>query len=188
LSRLIRDDVDRFFEWDVHVPTRTVYMGAEVDETMAERFMKAMCMLEPGGDPIMVVMNNVGGDEYHGMGIYDAIQCSKCHITLAVYGHAMSMGSWILQAADERIMAPNATLMMHYGTWGAEDHVKYVRVNNKEMERVNALMEGAYLERMKAADPKFSLRKLKKMLEDEVYMPAREAVELGLADKVIISP
>ncbi len=28
-------------------------------------------------------------------------------------------------------------------------------------------------------------RKLKKMLEDEAFMPASEAVELGLADRII---
>lgn len=180
-----RDDLDRFFEWDVHIPSRTIFMGTEVDEGMVERFLKAMILLEPEGKPINVMMNNVGGDEYHGMAIYDAIAESKCHITLTVYGHAMSMGSWILQAADERVMAPNATLMLHYGTWGAEDHVKYVRVNCKEMERINLLMEGVYLGQMKMRDPAFPLRRLRKMLEDEVFMAAGTAVELGLADRIL---
>ena len=185
MPRLIRDDVDRFFDYDVYIPNRTLFMGGEVDAGMTERMIKGMVLLENSSEPITVVMDNIGGDEYHGMGIYDVIACSKCHVTVVVYGHAMSMGSWILQAADERVMAPFSTLMMHYGTWGTEDHVKYVRASNKEMERVNTVMEGIYLAKMKAINPSFPLRKLKKMLEDETYMAAGTAVELGLADRIL---
>jgi len=185
MAKLLREDIDRFYDYDIHVPSRTIFMGTECDEDMAERFLKAMSLLDPAGTEITVVMNNTGGDEYHGMAIYDAIACSKCYVTVIAYGHAMSMGSWILQAADKRIMAPNATLMIHYGTWLADDHVKYFRVQNKEMERINGIMENVYLSRLREIDPKFPARKIRKMLEDEMFLSASDAVGLGLADKVL---
>ena len=186
MSSIRRDDIDKFFDYDLHVPTRTIYMGDECNELMAELCLKGMTLLEAANsDPINIVMNNIGGDEYHGLGIYDKIATSKCFVKITAYGHAMSMGSWIMQAADSRVMAPNCTMMIHYGSWSMSDAVKYVRVLNKEMERLNLLMEAAYLGRMKAVDPQFSLRKLRKMLEDEVYLTAEQAVEIGLADHVL---
>ena len=97
---------------------------------MAERAIKALHILDstaPTGDkPITVIMNNPGGDEYHGMAIYDAIKSCKNHVTIVVFGMAMSMGSIILQAADKRVMSANSRVMIHYGTWGINDHPKKV--------------------------------------------------------------
>lgn len=180
-----KEDIDRFFDYNVHPASRTMFMGTDCDEEMAEYFIKGMAILGIKNDPIHILMNNMGGDEYHGLAIYDVIATSPCHVTITVYGSAMSMGSWILQAADERVMAQNATLMLHYGAWGYEDHVKYFRILAKEGERLNALMEETYLERIRQVDKKFPLRKMRKMLEDETYMTAQEALELGLIDKVL---
>lgn len=182
-----RDDVDKLFDYSVHVQQRLLYMGDEVDELMAEMFLKGMALLEaakPDGD-IRIIMNNIGGDEYHGLGIYDAIDTSKCHITITAYGHAMSMGSWILQAADDRVLTPNCTVMLHYGEFKSEGGVHVVRSMNKEFERLNMLMEQTYLTRMREKDPSITPRRLRKMLEEETYLTAAEAVELGLADRIL---
>lgn len=179
------DATVQFFEYGVNVRTRTIFMGPHADEETAGSFLKAMHMLSFSDEPINVIMNCAGGDEYHGLAMYDAIATSKSHVTITVYGHTMSMGSWVLQAADARIMAPNATMLLHYGKWGHEDHVKYYRTHAKELERLNTLMEDAYLEKMPEG---FRRSKLKKMLEDESYITAKGAVALGLADKVLEIP
>lgn len=182
----LKDDVDQFFECEVHVPSRTIYMGGECNEEQAAFFLKGITVLRNKNDqPITIIMNNPGGDEYHGMAIYDAIATCTQHVTIIAYGHAMSMGSWILQAADERILAPRCTVMIHYGSWWSDDHVKYFRVHAKEGERLNAMMEADYMQRIKEKNPDFPLRKLRKMLEDEVYMTPEEAIDLGLADKIL---
>ncbi len=186
MPKYLKDDVDQFFECDVHVPSRTIHMGGECEEEMASFFLKGITVLrEKNSEPIKIIMNNIGGDEYHGLAIYDAIACCPQHVTIIAYGHAMSMGSWIMQAADERIMAPRCTMMIHYGTWGSVDHVKYFRVAAKEGERINALMETDYLSRIREAHPKFTAHKLKKLLEDETYLSAPDTVDLGLADKIL---
>ena len=108
----------------------TVDMDSEsgTDANMAERVIKGLHMLDtsaPTGDkPITIIMNNLGGDWYHGMGIYDAIKACKNHITIKVFGYVMSMGSIIIQAADKRIMSPNSRMMIHYGTSGYYGHNK----------------------------------------------------------------
>lgn len=184
----LRDDVDHFFDYDLHIPSRTIHIGGECDELQSEYLIKGLHLLQVRSldQAINIIMNNPGGDEYHGMGIYDAIAACKQHVTITVYGHAMSMGSWILQAADDRVLSPSSTVMIHYGTGNfSDDHVKYCRVQAKEMERLNRFMERAYLRRIHEKTPDFPLRKLRKLLEDETFMSAEEAIAMGLADRIL---
>lgn len=187
MAQLRRDDSDRFFDYSLHVPSRTLYVGGEVEEEMAELMLKGMHLLVSAGkeQPIRIIMNSPGGDEYHGLAIFDAIATCTAHVTMIAYGHCMSMGSWIMQAADDRVLAPRATMMIHYGTWAVDDAVRAVRASYREMERVNLLMEEAYLRRMKERDPTFPLRKLRRMLDDDTYITPTEAVELGLVDRLL---
>ncbi len=199
MAKLVRDDVDKFFDYEVYIPTRTIYMGSvendqEVGESgtdgaMAERVIKALHILDssaPAGDkPITIIMNNPGGDEYHGMAIYDAIKGCNNHVTVIVYGHAMSMGSIILQAADERVMAPNARMMIHYGTWGIHDHPKIVYKWAEEGKKFDSWMEQLYLAKIRVKHPTYPLKKVQAMCNFDTFLTPEEAVNLGLADRVL---
>lgn len=187
MAPLRRDDIDRFFDYSVHVPTRTIYVGGEVDHEMAEFFVKAMHMLvRVGSGQITVLTNNTGGDEYHGMAMYDAIATCHWPVTMVMYGHAMSMGSWIPQAADDRVMTPNCTMMLHYGSWGGyEMDSTHVATDAAENRRLTLNMEQCYLRRIREKHPKFSLAHLRKKISKELFLTAEDAVELGLADRIM---
>lgn len=200
MSKIVKDDIDRLYDYDIYVPNRTIYMGSlesdisegesGVDAAMAERVIKGLHLLDnsaPTGDkPITVIMNNPGGDWYHGMAIYDAIKACKNHVTVIVYGYAMSMGSIILQAADERVLAPNARMMIHYGTMGMGDtHTKIFRKWADETKKIDKKMLEIYMDRIKVKHPNFSKSKLDEMCNFDTILTAEEAVELGLADKVL---
>src|SRR5688572_25841186 len=106
-KRHTRDDIDKFHDYNIYIPTRTLYMGSEytddtgesgVDALMASRFLKNLSILEAiNQEPITIIMNNPGGDWFHGVAIYDAIKAAKSHVTIKVLGMAMSMGAVILQ-------------------------------------------------------------------------------------------
>lgn len=180
-----RGNTDYFFDYSINIPKRTIYMGPQTDEEMAEFFLKAMDLLSHSTADINIIMNNEGGDEYHGLAIYDSILTSESHITITVYGCAMSMGSWILQAADERVLAPNATVMLHDGSWRLDADFKQARAQMDEAERLNVLMEDTYLAKMQEKDPRMTRTKLRKLLAVDLFLPAEEAVKLGLADRVL---
>lgn len=161
-----KDDVDQFMDNNIYLPTRTIYMGSihsfddgdesGVDHAMAEQTIKALHILDnidadsrKGEKPITIIMNNPGGDVYHGMAIYDAIKSCKNHVTVKVYGHAMSMGSWILQAADHRIMTVNSRIMIHYGYDGISAHSKTSKKWTIEADKINMQMENLFLSKMK---------------------------------------
>lgn len=185
MPQLRRDDSDRFFDYSLHIPTRTIHLGGEVDDEMAEFFLKAMHLLSSSTAPIKVILNSIGGDEYHGFAIYDAIACSESHVTVVMYGNAMSMGSIIPQAADDRVIAPHCCMMIHVGTWGHEENAHTAIAQAKENERILRLMEDIYLKRIHEKVPGFTRARVKRMLIDETYLTADRAVELGLADRVM---
>lgn len=217
-------ELDKWFDHNVDLDNRTIYMGSSlkeddgesgVDNLMAESFIKGMHALETRStEQITILMNNPGGDWYHGMAIYDAIQTSTCYCTIKVYGQAMSMGSIILQAADSRIMMPNSRLMMHYGDGGIIDHAKTAEKWIDELKRINHEMENLYLQSMlnkeekeghgylakiinKLTDKTYSFSKthkqedirvaLKEMLNFDLILTAEETVALGLADEIYIN-
>lgn len=185
-------DLDKWFDLNVDVDTRTIYMGSlsygddgetGVDHVMAEYLIKGMHSLESKNKkPILIIMNNPGGDWYHGMAIYDAIKSSTCHCTIRVYGHAMSMGSIILQAADHRVMMPNSRFMIHYGYDGRAGHAKIVYKWADEGKRINWEMENIYLDRMLEYERENGI-KLEPALEtivnkgNELEFPKREPVK-----------
>ena len=193
-KRITKEDVDRFHDYGLYLPTRTVYIGSMLvdfddesgtDAFMAERAVKNLLILDHlNHENITIIMNNLGGTWEHGMAIYDAIKGCNSHVKIKVSGSASSMGSVILQAASERVMSPNSQLMIHYGFNSVEGHPKTVQKVAKEFQRIDKKMEKIYLEKIKEKQPHFSLYKLEKMLEHDTYLWAEEAVELGLADSI----
>ncbi len=177
-----------------HLTQRTIYLGSattdvegsesSVDSAMAKNFeiaMRAVEHADPKG-PITVLMNNPGGDWYHGMAIYDRITDSSCHVTILATGYVMSMASVILQAADKRLLTRNATMMIHSGTNGFSGHSHdFVRAA-KENERMTLDMEQIYLGRMLAKDPTMTIDKIRQMLLFDTFIDAPKAIRLGLAD------
>lgn len=198
MSRINKESIDRFYDYDIHAETRTIYMGSTnvdledesgTDANMAERIIKGLHILDnsaPAGDkPISIIMNNLGGDWYHGMAIYDAIKACKNHITITVYGYAMSMGSVILQAADKRIMSPNSRIMIHYGTSGYAGHSKILASWAEETRKQDIEMEAIYMEKIKQKHPSFRLSKLRDMCNFDTFLNSKEALDLGLIDEIL---
>lgn len=171
-----RENIDRWFDLNLDVDNRTLFMGSMgynydggesgVDNFMAEYFIKGMHVLDSKNDkPITIIMNNPGGDWYHGMAIYDSIKHSKSHCTIKVYGHAMSMGSIILQAADVRVMMPNSRFMIHYGYNGSYGHAKIFERWADEGKRLNLEMENIYLDRIMEKEKNTSINSMVKTFE-----------------------
>jgi ATP-dependent protease ClpP protease subunit len=169
-KKMTNDDIEQFMDNELYLPTRTIYMGSQtyvegcetgVDHLMAERMIKTLHILDmedpEGNSPITIIMNNIGGDWYHGMAIYDTIQNCVNPVHVKVYGYAMSMGSIILQACDHRSMAKNARIMLHYGQSGSNDHTKTTIKYANEDVKLNKWMEDMFLE--KIGDGKLTLRK-----------------------------
>ncbi|NJO53350.1 MAG: ATP-dependent Clp protease proteolytic subunit [Leptolyngbyaceae cyanobacterium RM2_2_4] len=197
MSKIEKDDIDKWYDYGIDVKTSTLYMGSEttddegesgVDSAMAEKVIKGLHLLDRHtSNGITIKMNNLGGDFIHGLAIYDAIRACKNHITIIVYGNVMSMGTVILQAADKRILMPNAQFMIHYGTDGYYGHAKDFQRAAAYSKKLNDWMIDLYLKKIREKYPK-SRKYTRKFVEDtlnfDTFLWAKEVVDLGLADEI----
>lgn len=189
------EHAEMLHDYGIHFPTRTIYIGSlsgdengesGVDYAMAERAVNNISLLEEEShDPMTIKMNNVGGDFYHGMAIHDRIIECESKVTIKIYGHCMSMGSVIFQAADIRLMSINSRQMLHYGIWGTNDHAKTAQKWAEENKKNDKWMEKMYLEKIKHKQPFYTLARLQRLLDHDTLLTAQESVDLGLADGII---
>lgn len=189
MSKIVKESVDRWFDYDLHIETRTIYVGDTesdgepngVGPLMAERVIKAFVVFNMTPEkPVKIILNTGGGFVEHGYAIYDAIKSSPCHVTIEVMGQAQSMGAIILQAADVRIVHPNSVVMIHDGTQGLDTHARNIerwaeyskKVDRPRMYQILADATGkpaTYWEKKSTLDH---------------ILTAEQAVEEGLADKI----
>ena len=167
-----------------------------VDSALFDRLDKNLDILEswplsPEQDPTITIrMSNPGGDVYHMFGCYDRIKVSPCPIIIEGYGHIMSAGTIIFQAADKRRIAVNAKFMIHYGHEGFYGHSLEVEGRARETKRIITQMEDVYLEainakRKKDGEKNFTRQQLRRRMTFDLFLNAYETVELGLADEII---
>ena len=130
------------------------------------------------------------------MAIYDAIQMCRSHVTILVYGQAESMSSIILQAADLRVMTPNAHFMSHYGSGGFSTDYLSNQNGAKFDKAITNIMFDIYAD--SCVRGKFFKEHYKSPTEDKVkaylqrklksgdwYLNAHESVYYGFADGVM---
>jgi len=187
------ENIHDWFEHSVNLKERRIYLSTVnfdcdgkdqgVDSLMTEYFIKGIDLMRKSNRKVTILMNNIGGDWIHGMAIYDAIRDFPAPVDIEVYGHAMSMGSIILQAGRKRLMHSNSSMMIHDGY--ADDGARPVQSarnwsNYEESLRRN--MYKIFAERT-GEIPSYWKRKC---AHDTIYT-AEEAVEKGLADKVVLA-
>ena len=184
-GRLKRDDIDRFFDYGLDVASRTIMLVGDIEEYSVDQALMALHILSQSPGDITIRLATNGGCWYSGMALYDAICAGENHIRIIGTGNVMSMGGIILQAADERILTPNATLLVHYGSDWAGGHVKDLERRAMENKRTGVVMEDLFLDRIRVKHPEFTREQFKQKFSFDVYMSAQEAIDFGLADEIL---
>ena len=131
---------------------------------------------------INIYVNSPGGSVTAGLAIYDTMQFVKCPIATYCVGQAASMGAVLLSAGTKglRHALPNARIMVHQPSGGAEGKASDIEITAKEILRLK--------ERLNKILAKHSGRKYEDVVADtekDHFMSAEEALEWGIVDKVI---
>ena len=163
---------------------RIVFISGEVHDEMANAIVAQLLFLQ-SQDPkkqINVYINSPGGSVTAGLAIYDTMQFVKCPIATYCIGQAASMGAVLLTAGTKglRHSLPNARIMIHQPSGGAEGKATDIEITAKEILRLKEVLNGILA--------KHSGRKMADVVNDterDYFMSAEEAKEWGLIDKVI---
>lgn len=177
---------------------RVVFLNGSVSTEMSHIVVAQLLFLEsenPEKD-INLYINSPGGEVTAGLAIYDTMQFIKCDVSTIVMGQACSMGSFLAQAgtAGKRIVLPESRTMIHRvssGTRGTSGsvHVQELQFEDakrsfEESQRINERLTELYVRHNTAGK---GYDELFKTMKFDTFLSAQEAVEYGLADKVIDS-
>ena len=202
----MNDNIEIIHGQSVDLKNREIYLHGQhgsfeedpgVEYRMATTFIKNIRCLDGINDnSILVHMHSVGGNWSDGMAIYDSIAACKSHVTILTYGQAESMSSIILQAADLRIMMPNAYFMCHYGSSGWSQDYLSAQNAAKFEQRIADTMFTIYAEH--CLDGQFFAEHYKTPTTDKVkaflkrklksgdwYLDAQGTVRYGFADGIL---
>lgn len=131
---------------------------------------------------IELLINSPGGDVFDGMAMVNVLRAHPARTRAVVQGIAASAASFIACAADECVMAPNSTMMIH-DAWGvcvgnADDMLSLAAVLDQasgNLAEIYATKSGKSVDDMRAA------------MKSESWYTAEEALAAGLADSVAAS-
>ena len=127
-----------------------------------------------------IYINSGGGDVFAGESIYNMLARHKAHKTVHIDGLAASIASIIAMVGDEIVMPENAMLMIHEAWTVAGGNKRELRNMADTLERIDASLCGIYVARTGKESEEIA-----NMMEAETWMTAKDAVDLGFADKIL---
>jgi len=174
---------------------RVIMLDTDVNEHTSSLLVAQLLFLESqGNEDINLFINSPGGSVTAGLAIYDTMQFIKPDVCTIVMGQACSMGSFLAQAgaAGKRWVLPEARTMIHRvssGTPGTRGsvHVQELQFEDtkrsfEESKRINERLTELYIKHNTAGK---TYEQMFEAMKFDTFLSAKEAVEYGLADKVI---
>ena len=175
---------------------RIVMLDTDVNEHTASLIVAQLLFLESedSNKDISFYINSPGGLVTAGLAIYDTMQFIKPDVHTIVIGQAASMGSFLAQAGTpgKRFVLPESRTMIHRvssGTPGTRGsvHVQDLQFEDarrtfEESVRINKRLTELYV-RHNTANKTYE--ELYELMKFDTFLSAEQAVELGLADKIV---
>lgn len=175
---------------------RIVILNGEVHDTSANLVLAQLLYLESqnSSEDIHLYINSPGGSVTAGLAIYDTMQFISSPVSTIVIGQAASMGSFLAQAGEpgKRFVLPESRTMIHRvssGTPGTRGsvHVQELQFEDairsmEESKRLNERLTRLYVKHNNKGK---SYEEMFDKMKFDTFLSAEEAVENGLADKVI---
>ena len=171
-SRLLKDNI--------------IFLGRPVDDDQASLIIAQMLFLEaenPEKD-ISLYINSPGGSVSAGMAIYDTMQYIKPDVATYCVGQAASMAAVLLAAGSKgkRTLLPNSRVLIHQPLIsGLQGQQSDIEIHARDM-----LAMRDRLDEILAYHTGQSKEQIHRDTERDRILAAKEAVEYGLADRVMM--
>jgi ATP-dependent Clp protease, protease subunit len=170
-SRLLKDNI--------------IFLGRAIDDDVASLIIAQMLFLEaenPEKD-ISLYINSPGGSISSGLAIYDTMQYIKPDVATYTVGQAASMAAVLMAAGTrgKRTLLPNSRVLIHQ-PWlsGLGGQQSDIEIHAKDM-----LMMRDRLDEILAYHTGKSKEEIHRDTERDRILGAKEAVEYGIADRVM---
>lgn len=177
----------KFWNWknqDGETPERVLELNGTIadeswfDDDITPKMFKDE--LNAGNGAITIWINSPGGDCVAASQIYSMLMDYPGDVTVKIDGIAASAASVIAMAGTKVLMSPTALMMIHNpSTTAFGDH--------NDMQRAIELLEEVKQSIINAYEIKTGQSRavLSHLMENETWMNAKKAVELGFADGIL---
>jgi ATP-dependent Clp protease protease subunit len=164
---------------------RIVFLGGPIDSDVANLVIAQLLFLqsEDAKKDISFYINSPGGHVSAGLAILDTMNHIQPNVSTVCVGMAASMGAVLLSAGEKgkRFALPNAEIMIHQPSGGAEGMAADIEITAKQIlkirERLNKIL---------AKNTGQKLDKIERDVDRDFFMDAKEALEYGIIDKVLV--
>ena len=167
---------------------RTVFIEDDITMKSANEFKHTIMYLlhEDPDQPITVHISSNGGEIDAGLLIYDILKGITCEVNVLCTGKAFSIAAILLAAAKpgHRYILPRSRVLLHEpliagGVGGSATNIQ------KTAEEIMARKRD--IVNMLSADTGRSKEEIEKAISFDNFMSAQEAIDFGIADKIITS-
>ncbi len=177
----------KFWNFKVNASTKTgeLYLYGPIsssswwDDVVSPKSFKKD--LDDLGDvsEIHVYINSGGGDVFAGQAIHSMLKRHKAKIIMHVDGLAASIASVILMAGDVIYMPSNAMMMIHNPWTYMAGNAEELRKMADDLDKIRETLIAAYIDKSG-----INRDELIKLLNDETWLTAEEALSYGFIDEI----
>lgn len=130
---------------------------------------------------IHLYVNSPGGSVFEGIAIANMLKRHKARVIGHVEALAASIASNIIASCDEVRMPSNSMLMIHNALNGVFGNAKELRKAADDLDRINEVQIETYMAKV---GNKATEEQIRALMDEETWISAKEAYELGLCDVV----
>lgn len=185
--RIIRETSAGDFTYDIRdemLRRREVECVGEINAQSVYSLCRQLRYLQQQ-DPdagITMYINSPGGEVTSGLALYDVMQAVSCPIRTVCMGHAASMGAVLFAAGKERDILPHGRVMIHDPliSGGLGGSALAIQDISKDLLKTREVTCGIL-----ARHTGRSLKEIYRKTAKDAWFDAQEAVDFGLADRVI---
>ncbi len=165
---------------------RIIMLCGEINDEMSSSIVSQLLYLESldASSDIYMYINSPGGSVSAGLAIYDTMNYIQCHVSTISIGMSASMAAFLLSAGTKgkRYALEHSDIMIHQPLGGFEGQTSDMEIRTKYMikqkEKLNQLLSKHCHQPYK---------KIKKDTDRDYFMSAKEALDYGIIDEVLIN-
>lgn len=165
---------------------RIIFLGSGIDDSVANIVIAQLLFLDadnPDKD-INIYINSPGGSISAGMAIYDTMRYVKSDVSTICVGLAASMGAFLLAAGTrgKRFALPNSEVMIHQPIAGMQGQATDIEIHARRLLQIKENMN-----RILSENTGQKLERIKEDTERDYFMSAKEAMDYGIIDDILLS-
>ena len=166
-------------------PDRIVFLSGDVNEhSISSVIAQLIGLANQNKSPIHLIVSTYGGSVDEMFSLYDTIKFLPCPVHTIALGKVMSAGVLLLSSGvkGKRLVGKNTRIMIHPISGGTIGNIFETINSTEEMKRLQDRMVEALTE-----ETSMSQQKIEEIMKKghDFFIDAKEAVKLGMVDKII---